>query len=342
MTTTPIAAPYLIYLGDTPMAELAKTGAGLAFWRPERCLAQLREPGCAADLGLPDMDVAQAVAAGAKTLVIGTSAPGGQLPPHWTARIAEAMEAGLDIASGLHVPLRAIPELAAAADRTGRVLHDVRLSGGPFPIANGLPRSGRRVLMVGTDCAVGKKYSALAIHRELAARGLPATFRATGQTGVLIDGHGFAIDAIVSDFLAGAVEMLTPAAAADHWDVVEGQGALIHPAYAGVSLGLLHGAQPEAFVVCHEAGRTELSGFPGHKTGSIAEIIELTTTLSRRVAPAIRCAGICINTARLPEAEARALLAAAEAEHVLPATDPVRFGVSGIVDRLLVTGKMSN
>lgn len=338
MTTTSIAAPYLIYLGDTAIAELAKTGAGLAFWRPERCLAQLREPGCAADLGLPDMDVAEAAAAGARTLVIGTSAPGGQLPPHWTARIVKAMEAGLDIASGLHVPLRSIPALADAADRTGRALHDVRLAPGPFPIATGLPRTGRRVLMVGTDCAVGKKYSALAIHRELLGRGLPATFRATGQTGVLIDGHGFAIDAIVSDFLAGAVEMLTPSAAADHWDVIEGQGALIHPAYAGVSLGLLHGAQPEAFVVCHEAGRTELSGFPGHRTGTIAEIIELTTLLSRRVAPGVRCAGICVNTARLPEAEARSILAEAEAEHGVPATDPVRFGVGDLVDRLLEPG----
>ncbi len=336
MMNTPITAPYLIYLGDTPMAELAKTGAGLAFWRPERCLAQLREPGCAADLGLPDMDEAQAAAAGARTLVIGTSAPGGQLPPHWTARIAQAMEAGLDIASGLHVSLRSIPELAEAADRTGRVLHDVRLNAGPFPIANGLPRSGRRVLMVGTDCAVGKKYSALAIHRELIARNVPATFRATGQTGVLIDGHGFAIDAIVSDFLAGAVEMLTPAAASDHWDVVEGQGALIHPAYAGVSLGLLHGAQPESFVVCHEAGRSEMAGFPGHPTGSIAEIIELTTLPSPGVSPETRCAGTCITPPRLPEAEARATLAATSAEHGLPATDPVRFGVSGLVDRLLV------
>lgn len=335
MTNAPIAAPYLIYLGDTPMAELAKTGAGLAFWRPERCLAQLREPGCAADLGLPEMSLAEAAAAGARTLVIGTAAPGGQLPPHWTARLVEAMEAGLDIASGLHAPLRSIPELAATADRAGRALHDVRLAAGPFPIATGLPRTGRRVLMVGTDCAVGKKYSALAVHRELIGRGLPATFRATGQTGVLIDGHGFAVDAIVSDFLAGAVETLTPAAAADHWDVVEGQGSLIHPAYAGVSLGLLHGAQPEAFVVCHEAGRKELSGFPGHRVGTIAEIIELTTILGRRIAPKIRCVGICLNTARLPESEARAILAQAEADYGLPATDPVRFGVSGLVDELL-------
>lgn len=329
-----IAAPYLIYLGDTPMAELAKTGAGLAFWRPERCLAQLREPGCAADLGLPDMGLQEAAAKGAKTLVIGTSAPGGQLPPGWTARLVEAMEAGLDIASGLHLPLRAIPELAEAAGRTGRQLHDVRLSGGPHPIANGLPRTGHRLLTVGTDCAVGKKYAALAIHKALVARGIPATFRATGQTGVLIDGHGYAIDAIVSDFLAGAVEALTPAAAPDHWDVVEGQGSIVHPAYAGVTLGLLHGAQPDAFVLCHETGREELLGFPGHRTGRIEEVIALITTLGRVVSPGIRCVGICLNTSKLDEAAARAAIKDLSERHELPVSDPVRFGVDAIVDHL--------
>lgn len=332
---TMITAPYLIYLGDTPMAELAKTGAGLAYWRPERCVGQLREPGCAADLGLPDLSLAEAAAKGAKTLVIGTSAPGGQLPAAWVARLVEAMEIGLNIASGLHIPMRSIPELAAAAQRTGAVLHDVRLSGGPFPIANGLPRTGHRLLTVGTDCAVGKKYAALALHRELVTRGASATFRATGQTGVLIDGHGYAIDAIVSDFLAGAVEALTPAGAADHWDIVEGQGAIIHPAYAGVTLGLLHGAQPDAFVVCHEAGRENLLGFPGHKTGSIEEIITLITVLGRKVSPNIQCAGICLNTSRLSEAVAQRALAELSHEHNLPACDPVRFGVSEIVDRLV-------
>lgn len=329
-----IAAPYLIYLGDTPMAELAKTGAGLAFWRPERCLAQLREPGCAADLGLPDMGLQEAAAKGAKTLVIGTSAPGGQLPPGWVARLVEAMEAGLDIASGLHLPLRAIPELAEAAGRTGRQLHDVRLSGGPHPIANGLPRTGHRLLTVGTDCAVGKKYAALAIHKALTDRGIPATFRATGQTGVLIDGHGYAIDAIVSDFLAGAVEALTPAAAPDHWDVVEGQGSIVHPAYAGVTLGLLHGAQPDAFVLCHEAGREELLGFPGHRTGRIEEVIALITTLGRVVSPGIRCVGICLNTSKLDEPSARAAIQELSERHGLPVCDPVRFGVGAIVDHL--------
>jgi uncharacterized NAD-dependent epimerase/dehydratase family protein len=332
---TLIHAPYLIYLGDTPMAALAKTGAGLAYWRPERCLAQLREPGCAADLGLPDMSVQQAAAAGARTLVIGTAAPGGQLPPSWTARLVEAMEAGLDIASGLHIPLRSIAAVAAAADRTGRSLHDVRLAAARFPVGNGKPRSGHRLLTVGTDCAVGKKYTALAIHRELAGRGVAATFRATGQTGVLIDGHGFAVDAIVADFVAGAVETLCPAAAADHWDIVEGQGSLVHPAYAGVTLGLLHGAQPDHFVVCHESGRTELSAFPGFPTADIGALIALTTQLGRIVSPAIRCAGIAVNTSTLGEAEARAELARHAAAHGVPAVDPVRFGVAELVDRLI-------
>lgn len=329
-----IASPYLIYLGDTPMAELAKTGAGLAFWRPERCLAQLREPGCAADLDLPDMTLAEAAGKGARTLVIGTSAPGGNLPEAWVDRLVQAMEAGLDLASGLHMPLRAVPALDAAAIRTGRRIHDVRLSDGPHPIATGLPRSGHRLLTVGTDCAVGKKYAALAIHKELVARGVPATFRATGQTGVLIDGHGFAIDAIVSDFLAGAVESLTPAGAANHWDIVEGQGSIVHPAYAGVTLGLLHGAQPDTFVVCHEAGREELIGFPGHKAGRIEQVISLVTELGRVVSPAIRCVGICVNTSKLDEAAARAVLADLSGRHGLPTCDPVRFGVRDIVDHL--------
>lgn len=330
-----IASPYLIYLGDTPMAELAKTGAGLAYWRPERCLAQLREPGCVADLGLPDMTLQMAVANGAKTLVIGTSAPGGQLPPHWVARLVEAIEVGLDIASGLHMPLRDIAALNDAANRSGRQIHDVRLSGGPHPIANGKARSGHRLLTVGTDCAVGKKYAALAIHKALVARGVPATFRATGQTGVLIDGHGYAIDAIVSDFLAGAVEALTPAAAADHWDIVEGQGSIVHPAYAGVTLGLLHGAQPDAFVVCHEAGREELLGFPGHKTGRIEQIVALITDLGRCVSPNIRCVGISLNTSKMAEPAAIAEIDALSQRHSLPVCDPVRFGVDAIVGPLL-------
>jgi uncharacterized NAD-dependent epimerase/dehydratase family protein len=332
---TEIAAPYLIYLGDTKMPELAKTGAGLTYWRPERCLAQLAEPGCKADLGLPNMTVAEAAAKGAKTLVIGTAAPGGQLPPHWVARLVEAMEHGMDIASGLHVPLSSTPALAEAAHRTGRMLHDVRLAKTPFPIGNGKRRSGHRLLTMGTDCAIGKKYTALAIHRELVERGVSADFRATGQTGVLIDGSGFAIDAVVSDFVAGAAESLSPAAAPDHWDIIEGQGSLVHPAFAGVTLGLLHGSQPDCFVVCHEPGRNELSAFPGFPTAGINELISLTITLGRVTSPDIRCVGLSINTARMSEAEAKAELDFLSRMHKLPACDPVRFGVSGIVDHML-------
>jgi uncharacterized NAD-dependent epimerase/dehydratase family protein len=280
------------------------------------------------------MTLAEAAAKGARTLVIGTSAPGGQLPETWVSSLIEAMEAGMDLASGLHMPLRAVPAIDAAAARTGRQIHDVRLSGGPHPIATGLPRSGHRLLTVGTDCAVGKKYAALAIHRALMARGIPATFRATGQTGVLIDGHGFAIDAVVSDFLAGAVETLTPAAGDEHWDIVEGQGSIVHPAYAGVTLGLLHGAQPDAFVVCHEVGREELIGFPGHKTGRIEQVIALITDLGRVVSPKIRCVGLCLNTSSLEEGVARAALSDLSDQYQLPACDPVRFGVTEIVDLL--------
>jgi uncharacterized NAD-dependent epimerase/dehydratase family protein len=167
------------------------------------------------------------------------------------------------------------------------------------------------------------------------ARGMNATFRATGQTGILIDGSGLSVDALVSDFLAGAVEQMIPEAAHDHWDVVEGQGALVHPAFAGVTLGLLHGVQPQAFVVCHEVGREDLSGFPGHKTGGIAEIMELTVSLCRRFSPDIRCVGLCLNTSRLDEAAARQHLAELAREYGIPACDPVRFGVSEIVDGLL-------
>ncbi len=329
-----INAPYLIYLGDTKIAGLAKTGLGLAYWRPDRCLAQFREPDCAADLDLPDMSIEAAVAAGAKTLVIGTAIIGGQLPTSWVSRLVEAMEAGLDIASGLHTSLKDIQALSEVAERTGRKLHDVRLAKGNYPIATGLPRSGNRMLMLGTDCAVGKKYTALAIHKEMVAQGMNSTFRATGQTGVLIDGTGISVDAIVSDFLAGAVEQLTPEAPTDHWDVIEGQGSLIHPAFAGVSLGLLHGSQPNAFVVCHEANRENLSGFPGHKTGGIAEIIDLTTRLCRHLSPDIRCVGLSINTSKLAEGAAKGMLRELSEEHQIPACDPVRFGVSEIVSAL--------
>ena len=246
-----IPRPYLLFLGDAKDDLAAKTAQGIVDWRPEACVGQLRLPDCKADVGLADMSVAEAAAAGARTLVIGVVNPGGVFPDHWTQTVVAALAAGLDVASGLHMPLSAVPAIAHEADRFGRSLYDVRLSTQRFGTGSGQKRSGKRLLTVGTDCSVGKKYAALAIEREMRARGLNATFRATGQTGVLIAGHGVAIDAVVADFISGAAEWLSPDNAPDHWDVIEGQGALTNPSYSGVSLGLLHGAQPDALVLCH-------------------------------------------------------------------------------------------
>jgi uncharacterized NAD-dependent epimerase/dehydratase family protein len=328
-----IAHPYLMFLGDVPDALAAKTAHGIVDWRREWCLAQLRLPGCRADLGLPEMGVAEAVRAGAKTMVIGVANAGGVLPAHWVSTVVAALEAGLDVASGLHTRLDAIAEVHAAAARHGRGLFDVRHTAERFPTGKGTKRSGLRLLTVGTDCSAGKKYTALAMEREMRARGMDADFCATGQTGVFISGRGVAIDAVVADFISGAVEWLSPDAAPGHWDVVEGQGSLFHPSFAGVSLGLLHGAQPDAFVVCHEPTRTTMRGVE-HALPSIQEVIDLTILCGRLTNPRIRAVGIAINTAALGEAEARQVLAEAAAQHGLPATDPVRFGVASLVDRL--------
>ncbi|MBB3972476.1 N-acetyltransferase DgcN [Hansschlegelia beijingensis] len=329
-----ITKPYLLFLGDAPDALAAKTATGIVDWRRDWCVGQIRLPGCKADTGLPDLDVQEAVARGARTMVIGVVNAGGSLPEHWVDQIVAALEAGLDVASGLHERLGDLPRVAEAARAHGRRLHDVRRSDQRFATGKGVKRPGRRLLTVGTDCSVGKKYTALALEAEMRARGLDAEFRATGQTGVLIADRGVAIDAVVADFISGAAEWLTPAAAPDHWDVIEGQGSLFHPSFAGVTLGLLHGAQPDAFVVCHEPTRTTMRNvdFP---LPTISDVIDETIAAGRLTNPDIRCVGIAINTAALPEDEARATLDAARAAHALPVSDPVRFGVAPIVDRLL-------
>ncbi|WP_407525054.1 N-acetyltransferase DgcN [Methylobacterium oryzisoli] len=328
-----IATPYLMFLGDVPDRLAAKTAYGIVDWRPDWCVGQVRLPGCAADLGLPDLTIAQGVEKGARTLIVGVVNAGGVLPDHWIATIVAAIEAGLDVASGLHTRLGAVPAIAEAAGRTGRQLHDVRHSDQRFDTGKGTKRPGRRLLTVGTDCSVGKKYTVLALETGMRAHGFDADFRATGQTGVFISGRGVAIDAVVADFISGAVEWISPAAAPEHWDLIEGQGSLFHPSFAGVSLGLLHGAQPDAFVICHEPTRTTMRGVQ-HPLPSIQEVIDLTVRCGRLTNPEIRPVGIAVNTQALAEDEARALLARLAAEHDLPATDPVRFGVEAIVERL--------
>lgn len=330
-----ITPPYLMFLGDVPDQLAAKTAQGIVDWRPEWCVGQIRLPGCKADLRLPDMSIADAAAQGVKTLIVGVANAGGVLPDHWTDVIVAALNAGMDVASGLHTRLGSKPAIAETAARTGRSLFDVRHTDQSFATGKGHKRPGLRLLTVGTDCSVGKKYTALALEKDMRARGLDADFRATGQTGVFISGRGVAIDAVVADFISGAVEWISPDAAPTHWDLIEGQGSLYHPSFAGVSLGLLHGAQPDAVVICHEPTRTTMRGV---KTPlpSIAEVIDLTLRCGRLTNPAIRAVGISVNTQALDEAAARTLLADLSAAHGLPATDPIRFGVGAIVDRLLL------
>ncbi len=328
-----INPPYLMFLGDVADQLAAKTAHGIVDWRADWCIGQIRLPNCGADLGIPDMSIPEAAAKGARTLIVGVANAGGVLPAHWSAPIVAAMEAGFDIASGLHMKLGDNPDIAAAAERTGRQLFDVRHSSQRFDTGKGTKRSGLRLLTVGTDCSAGKKYTALALEKEMRARGLDADFRATGQTGIFISGRGVAIDAVVADFISGAVEWLSPGTDAGHWDVIEGQGSLFHPSFAGVTLGLLHGAQPDAFVVCHEPTRTRMRGVL-HPLPSIQDVIDLTIGCGRLTNPDIACIGIAINTRALDEAAARRVLSEAGGKHALPAVDPVRFGVGAIVDRL--------
>ncbi|WP_375461320.1 N-acetyltransferase DgcN [uncultured Enterovirga sp.] len=329
-----INPPYLMFLGDVPDALAAKTAAGVVDWRRDWCIGQLRLPGCAADLGIPDISIAEAVAKGCRTMIVGIVNAGGVLNESWIPSIVGALEAGMDVASGLHIRLGSDERIAHAAFANGRQLFDVRVSEQRFATGKGTKRPGLRLLTVGTDCSVGKKYTALALETAMRARGFDADFRATGQTGVLISGRGVAIDAVVADFISGAVEWIAPAAEPDHWDIVEGQGSLFHPSFAGVTIGLLHGAQPDAFVVCHEPTRTTMRGVQ-HPLPSIADVIDLTIRCGRLTNPEIRPVGIAVNTkAMADDGEARRLLDDLAREHDLPATDPIRFGVETLVDRV--------
>ncbi len=326
MAAGTLPTPYLLFLGDVTSPGFAKTAFGLRDWASDRCVGEFALPGGAVSTGLPAMTPREAYAQGARALVIGVANIGGVIPRSWLPPLVEALEAGLDIIAGMHSRLADIPEVNAAATRLGRRLIDVRRAPTDLPIATGRKRSGKRILTVGTDCALGKKYAALAIARGLADRGVAADFRASGQTGILIAGSGIPMDAVVADFAAGAAEQLSPDAAADHWDVIEGQGSLFHPSFAGVSLALLHGSQPDVFVVCHQPGREQMLGMEAFAVPPIEAVIEQTVALGRLTNPAIRCGGVSLNTAHLSPGEAEALIAAESDRLGLPAADPIRRG----------------
>ncbi|MDX2485252.1 MAG: DUF1611 domain-containing protein [Pseudodonghicola sp.] len=329
-----IETPYLLFLGDAPDQLAAKVAQGIKDWRPENAVGQYRMEGCKADLGLTDMDLAEAKAAGAKTLVIGVANRGGLISPAWKKVLVAALEEGFDLASGLHNLLRDEPDLVAVAEATGRSLHDVRVPEVKYPIASGIKRSGKRVLAVGTDCSVGKMYTALALDAALRDQGIKSTFRATGQTGILITGNGVPLDAVIADFMAGSIEWLTPDNDDDHWDIIEGQGSLFHVSYSGVTMALVHGGQPDALILCHEPTRTHMRGLPGYTPPTLEALRDIALPLAQVANPACQVVGISVNTQHMSEDEATAYLADLEARLGLPATDPYRFGAAKLAAAL--------
>jgi len=329
-----IARPYLMFLGDAADQLAAKTAQGVKDWRTDWCVGQLRLAGCNADLRLPDMTVEQAAAAGVKTVIVGVANRGGVIGESWIGVLERALELGLDLASGLHKRLSEVPALVEAAKKHGRQLVDVRHPARDFAVGNGRKRTGKRMLTVGTDCSIGKMYTALALEKEMRARGLKADFRATGQTGIFIAGDGVSIDAVVSDFVSGAVEWIAPDNEPDHWDLVEGQGSLFHASYAGVTLGLIHGAQPDALVMCHEPMRPHMRGLPHYKLPELQTCIDANLAAARLTNRSVRCVALSLNTSALDAAAAERTLRDTEQKYGLPTVDPLRTGVGRIVDAL--------
>ncbi len=329
-----IETPYLLFLGDAPDQLAAKVAQGIADWRPDNAVGQFRLPGCGADVGLADMTLQQAREAGARTLVIGVANRGGVISQDWKDVLMQALEMGFDLASGLHSLLRDERDLVAAAQTHGRALHDVRVATDAYPIANGEKRSGKRVLAVGTDCSVGKMYTALALDEAMRKRGMKCSFRATGQTGILITGKGVPLDAVVADFMAGSVEFLTPDNDVDHWDIIEGQGSLFHVSYSGVTMALIHGGQPDALILSHEPTRDHMRGLPGYTLPSLEMVRDTALPLAQVANPACQVVGITVNTQVMSEDEALSYMAGVEARMGLPTVDPFRQGADRIAEAL--------
>jgi uncharacterized NAD-dependent epimerase/dehydratase family protein len=284
--------------------------------------------------------VADALGFEPTTALVGVATQGGRFPPAWQELLRQCVRAGLDVENGLHEYLTDDPELVALAGAHGVQLLDLRKppAGLNVPTGANLELDARIVLTVGSDCAIGKMTVALELDREAKRRGLRSVFVPTGQTGIAIAGWGIAVDAVVSDFVAGAAEQLVVEGAQRGGEIlwVEGQGALLHPAYSGVTLGLIHGAAPHAFVLCHLARTMEIEGYPGHSLRTLPELIELHERIALPRRPA-KVEAIALNTRGLDEAAARAEIAAAESKTGLPADDPVRFGAAKLVDGLTHT-----
>jgi uncharacterized NAD-dependent epimerase/dehydratase family protein len=271
--------------------------------------------------------------------IVGVATQGGRFPPAWRDLLRSSIANGLDVESGLHEFVSDDPELSELARRHGVELRDLRKppEGLSVPTGANLEVDARIVLTVGSDCAIGKKTTAVELDLEARRRGLESVFVPTGQTGIEVAGWGIAVDAVVADFLAGAAERLVVEGAERGGKLlfVEGQGSIIHPMYSGVTLGLIHGSAPHAFVLCHLAGATEIEGCPGHPIPPLSELVDLHERIALRRRPA-KVACIALNTAPLERDEdAREAVQAVQEETALPADDPVRFGTGRLLDAVL-------
>ena len=337
--------------GKSGDPHYGKTMRGVVRYGADPCVAVLdSERAREAYEGLPIVGtVEEAMPLGPTTAIVGVATPGGRFPPAWRGLLRSCITNGLDLENGLHEFLSDDPELVELAAHHDVELRDLRKppAGLNVPTGENLRVPGTIVLTVGSDCAIGKMTVSLELDLEAQRRGLRSVFVPTGQTGIAIAGWGISVDAVVSDFLAGAAEQLVVeghrrAAAQEAerggellW--VEGQGSLSHPAYSGVTLGLIHGSAPHLYVLCHKAGTTEIEGFPGHPLLPLAELVALHEAISLPARRA-KVAAIALNTRDLDEDAARAAIAEAEEETGLVADDPVRFGASRLVGAVLTVG----
>ncbi|MFN2467544.1 MAG: DUF1611 domain-containing protein [Gaiellaceae bacterium] len=332
---------YLILAeGKSADPHYGKTAHGVLRYRRDDVVAVLdSERAGETTAGLPVVgSVEEALPLGPRTALVGVATQGGRFPPAWRELLRSCIAAGLDLENGLHEFISDDAELVDLASRHGVELRDLRRPPEHLSVPTGenLELDAAIVLTVGSDCAIGKMTVALELDLEARRRGLASVFVPTGQTGIAIAGWGIAVDAVVSDFLAGATERLLVEGVERGGRLLwlEGQGSLVHPAYSGVTLGLLHGGVPHALVLCHKAEATEVEGYPGHPLPGLRELVELheRASLPRRRA---RVAAVAVNTSGLDERRARTAVAEAAAATGLPAADPVRDGAGSLVDAVL-------
>jgi uncharacterized NAD-dependent epimerase/dehydratase family protein len=332
---------YLILAeGRSGDPHYGKTARGILRYAPDPTVALLDSTHAGeTHEGVPVVaTVEEALPYGPTTAVVGVATQGGRFPPAWRELLKQCIASGLDIESGLHEFISEDAELAGLARKQSVELRDLRKPPADLNVPTGenLELPAQIALTVGSDCAIGKKTVALELDLEARRRGLASVFVPTGQTGIAIAGWGIAVDAVVSDFLAGAAERLVVEGHRRGGELlfVEGQGSLSHPAYSGVTLGLIHGSAPHVFVLCHQAGSNEIEGYPGHPIPSLPELIELHERIALPLRPA-RVACLALNTAQLDEEASRAAIAHATSVTGLPADDPVRFGAGPLLEAVL-------